>query len=46
MEETRKQKQNWQEAGLGRKQKIELAVYRPGCGAELETSEKQFAPRK
>ena len=21
----------------------ELAVYKPGCGAELETSEKQFA---
>ena len=33
-----KQNQNWQEANDD-----ELAVYKPGCGAELETSEKQFA---
>ena len=33
-----KQNQNWQEANDD-----ELAVYKPGCGAQLETSEKQFA---
>ena len=32
------QNQNWQEANDD-----ELAVYKPGCGAELETSENQFA---
>ena len=32
------QNQNWQEANDD-----ELAVYKPGCAAEHETSEKQFA---